>query len=361
MTTINITNSGSGAYLINDVSNGDISLVRGNTYNLVINATGHPFWIRTIQGAYSDNGYGNNYAYTSGITNNGTQNGTITFVVPNDAPNTLYYVCQNHSSMQGRILITSTATLINPTLSGFSIPTKTVGDSSFTITAPTSNSTGAFSYTSSNTSIASISGSTVTILQAGTVTVTTTQAATSTYNSGSISTSLQVNTATVCLTNPSIVNIVASNGNKYVFNNSSTYNSNIVYGLGIGTYVLKNVPEGHPMALLNNGVTNTISYSGDSSKKFTKQFEGVVYDFYYGDITVKVNGNFGTISVNCYYHGYMGGQNLFKYSASCFIGERPISMRSFYTNNAQVFYKPNSLAPCGTGSVRNSRLKSRKT
>ncbi len=101
MSSITVTNSGSGAYVINSVSNPDISLVRGNTYNLVINASGHPFWIQTVAGAYSS---GN--IYSSGVTNNGAENGTIVFVVPNNAPNTLYYACQYHSSMQGRILIT---------------------------------------------------------------------------------------------------------------------------------------------------------------------------------------------------------------------------------------------------------------
>lgn len=48
-TTINITNSGSGAYLIDNVTNGTIQLVRGNTYNLVINATGHPFGFKQFQ------------------------------------------------------------------------------------------------------------------------------------------------------------------------------------------------------------------------------------------------------------------------------------------------------------------------
>ena len=38
-----------------------------------------------------------------------------------------------------------------------------------------------------------------------------------------------------------------------------------------------------------------------------------------------------------------------------------ITMGSIFTNNAQVFYKPHSLASCGVGTVRNSRFKSRKT
>ena len=34
------------------------------------------------------------------------------------------------------------------------------------------------------------------------------------------------------------------------------------------------------------------------------------YDFYYGNIDVTVTDDFGTVSVYCYYHGYMGGENL---------------------------------------------------
>ena len=101
MTTITVTNSGAGAYIINENSNPTISLIRGNTYYIVINANGHPFWIQTVSGGYSSNNI-----YSSGVINNGNQNGTITFVVPNDAPNTLYYVCQYHSSMRGIIIIT---------------------------------------------------------------------------------------------------------------------------------------------------------------------------------------------------------------------------------------------------------------
>jgi len=44
------------------------------------------------------------------LTNNGTQSGTLTFVVGSDAPNTLYYVCQNHSAMAGVINIVNSGT-----------------------------------------------------------------------------------------------------------------------------------------------------------------------------------------------------------------------------------------------------------
>ena len=115
-----------------------------------------------------------------------------------------------------------------------------------------------------------------------------------------------------CLTTETIVQVI---GGYYTFNNSSVYDSTKKYGMGIGTYIFKNVPESHPIAILNT----SISYTGDSSKKFTSNVNGISYDFYWGDINVTISNNFGVSSVYCYYHGYMGGENLLKYSVSCAI------------------------------------------
>ena len=38
-----------------------------------------------------------------------------------------------------------------------------------------------------------------------------------------------------------------------------------------------------------------------------------------------------------------------------------LSMKSLFTNNAQVCYKPHSLSYGGIGTMRNSRAKARKT
>jgi len=97
--TYTVTNSGSDAYLVNGVSNGTLNLIRGNRYIIDVNASGHPFWIQTVSGAYSS---GN--IYNTGVTNNGAQVGTIIFEVPLDAPTNLYYACQYHSSMVGSIV-----------------------------------------------------------------------------------------------------------------------------------------------------------------------------------------------------------------------------------------------------------------
>lgn len=99
-TTFNVT-AITGAYVVNGTNDPILSMYRGQTYTFNINASGHPFYIQTTPAPYNS---GN--VYNNGVTGNGTQNGTLTFVVPSDAPSTLYYVCQFHSSMGNQINIT---------------------------------------------------------------------------------------------------------------------------------------------------------------------------------------------------------------------------------------------------------------
>jgi hypothetical protein len=95
---IYITNSGSGGYLVNGVLNGTINFKKGKKYRIIVNAPGHPFWIQTVNSGYSA---GN--IYSTGITNAGTDNGSIIVELPQSAPDNLYYVCQYHSMMRGSI------------------------------------------------------------------------------------------------------------------------------------------------------------------------------------------------------------------------------------------------------------------
>ncbi len=97
-----ITNSGSGAYLVNGVSNGNIYFEKGKKYRIHVNASGHPFWIQTVSGAYSSED-----VYSTGITNNGAQSGHIIVELPSNAPQ-LYYACQYHSSMAGSVITGTT-------------------------------------------------------------------------------------------------------------------------------------------------------------------------------------------------------------------------------------------------------------
>ena len=100
--TLNVTNVGASDFAIettNGVSFNDptITLIRGKTYEFEINSPGHPFWIKTTQST------GSSDVITDGITNNGASDGKITYTVPMDGPNTLYYNCQFHGSMTGSI------------------------------------------------------------------------------------------------------------------------------------------------------------------------------------------------------------------------------------------------------------------
>ena len=81
------------------VDNPDITLKRGATYQFKVETFGHPFLIKTEQTI------GPNKTFDKGITENGTEYGTITFTVPKDAPDTLFYICKFHKMMTGKLLI----------------------------------------------------------------------------------------------------------------------------------------------------------------------------------------------------------------------------------------------------------------
>lgn len=103
--TYDVTNNGATAYIwngeeFNNNSNPNLTLRRGETYTFNLDAPGHPFLIKTVQGTGTSN------LYDEGVTNNGAVSGTITFTVPEDAPDTLYYNCEFHRVMTGTINIT---------------------------------------------------------------------------------------------------------------------------------------------------------------------------------------------------------------------------------------------------------------
>ena len=131
-----------------------------------------------------------NVASISGATVTIVGVGTVT-ITATQAGTTNY-----NSATTSTTLTVSKAT---PTLSSMAAITKTFGDANFSLTAPTSVSSGAITYTSSNTAVATISGSTVTIVGAGTATITATQAATANYNSAITTANLTVNKRTPVL------------------------------------------------------------------------------------------------------------------------------------------------------------------
>jgi uncharacterized protein YjbI with pentapeptide repeats len=88
-----------------------------------------------------------------------------------------------------------TVSPIAPTISTWSITGVSFGVAPFTLTRPSSNSSGAFAYTSLNTAVATVSGNTVTVIGAGTATIRATQEASGNYLGGVVDASLVVSTA----------------------------------------------------------------------------------------------------------------------------------------------------------------------
>ena len=78
-------------------------------------------------------------------------------------------------------------------LSDFNSFTVSANTSDFTINPPTSNSSGAITYTSSNTGVATITGTTVHLVGSGVTTITATQASNGSYLGNSISARMNVN------------------------------------------------------------------------------------------------------------------------------------------------------------------------
>jgi plastocyanin len=106
-TNFTVTNSGASAYqfastgigFTQSTNNPTLYLIRGKKYQFSVSASGHPFWIKTAQTT------GTGDQYNDGVTNNGVDSGTITFKVPFNAPSLLYYICQYHSGMNGKIYV----------------------------------------------------------------------------------------------------------------------------------------------------------------------------------------------------------------------------------------------------------------
>lgn len=92
-----VVNSGATAYLVDGVANATLILHRGETYVFNVNASGHPFYIKTARGA----GTGNQYS--QGVTGQGVSMGQLTLVVPLDAPNTLVRGRQIRELWNGRM------------------------------------------------------------------------------------------------------------------------------------------------------------------------------------------------------------------------------------------------------------------
>ena len=114
---IDVTVSGSSAYLFDSHYSGNnptLYFRPGQTYAFRLNnVTGHPFHLQTVSGAYSSgNAYSTGLTHVSltGAVTTGASallkvSGILYYEVPSNTNTTIFYVCQNHSSMAGKIVI----------------------------------------------------------------------------------------------------------------------------------------------------------------------------------------------------------------------------------------------------------------
>jgi len=96
-----------------------------------------------------------------------------------------------------------------------------------------------------------------------------------------------------------------------------------IYEVNTGVYQITGVPAEWPIAFLNNGKENLISYTGNTEvEREATALDGNVYKFYSGTITLNVNNDFGAISYQTLYPlstngAYFLGQNNLRFSTDC--------------------------------------------
>ena len=97
LTSYNISGNDRDGRILGE--NSEISITKGDTLKMIVNAPSHPLWIKTNQSVGTAN------SVTAGITNNGADLSTITWDTSSVTPGTYYYNCHNHETMRGSILV----------------------------------------------------------------------------------------------------------------------------------------------------------------------------------------------------------------------------------------------------------------
>jgi len=169
--------------------------------------------------------YVNYGTYVYKVESNGTYTKTTSITIGSNS----YTLYGGDGIYYSGMAFWNTSSKIIPTIGTLAVPAKNYGDASFNLTAPTSDSDGAFTYTSSDSTVATVtSGGTVTVVGAGSATITATQAATTNYTTGSVT-----GTLTVSPIAPSIgtLTVPAKNYGDASFNTVSIINETNWYSL----------------------------------------------------------------------------------------------------------------------------------
>ena len=137
-----------------------------------------------------------------------------------------------------------------------------------------------------------------------------------------------------CLNSTSILNVVSSEGNKYVLNGETSYNPLKKYGLIDGSYRITNIPKNHPIAILNNGNSN-ITYGPASNSSV------IEIKVSSGNTSADLNGDFYEFEIGGEQIGIANGSYKFmrgrtyKFTADGISGSHPFKvwMSGAFQNN----------------------------
>ncbi len=223
--------------------------------------------------SFLSSGSSGSFSYSSSNTSVATISGNnITYVGVGTA---LITVTQEASGNYTSGIVNRSVVVgkVTPTISNIFIPTKVFGDNPFTITDPSSNSSGSFSYSSSNTSVATISGNTITIVGAGNSIITGIQSTTANYLSKTFTfPTFTVNKGTPIISNffiptksarnpPFVITEPSSNSSgsfSYSSSNSSvaTISGNTITIVGVGNSIITAIQSTTSNYLSKTATTN---------------------------------------------------------------------------------------------------------
>lgn len=152
-------------------------------------------------------------------------------------------------------------------------------------------------------------------------------------------------------------------------NDPKPYDPDERYIISSGTYTIYNVPSTMPIAILNNGLEDKISYSGtilaSSDVTITGTDNDGTYNFYTGDITINVSEEFSSVGFYFYtsdlYQGYYGTAKRMLYYDS--VGGKFIDIDAgnnfsiAMTNNNEVYaFGSNEYGQLGLGDTQDRRF-----
>jgi Alpha-L-arabinofuranosidase B, catalytic len=194
--------TGPNGLRINERESSDVDVAEIFAFNSVLSANDRLAVEKSTAsyyGIYGDEPLGNSAAIIVSPTE------TTSYSVTGYSPNG---ICDDSENV-------TVTVLKNPNLTNFNSQIKKYFDGSYTISPPSSSSTGAITYASSNTAVATIIGTTVTIVGAGSTTIAASQAANSTHYGDSISATLTVNAVSVLTKNGQVSTTDLKYINKY--------------------------------------------------------------------------------------------------------------------------------------------------